>query len=655
MDFYVSDDVRGLMSQFTLQEDRLRIKRRWLAGLPITKRDKRLIFGSNSKPIRTLPESLLREDDVFYETIKSFVQRGVNGNKEEKEQEALGKNIPPLNLPNDKRYLSSLLDYMTNECLCSVVDILTHGSVDFEKIRWKMIKVIKDYLRKLILSPNDDLFEKLSPLLKDPHSFRRIPVKFLDSSSQSYEASVLNILDGLDELPTCALLAMHRKVSGIGGYIPQVRPLRHGWKREKLIGFLRETCNKMLSAGEGDDSRESLNKAMGVAVLALKLIPGNQYVTDLTQFSPDVQVVQIEITKAIWFLNRSVRFPELKKLQLLLDPGSKLSNRSLRSAIRKFLTEYLFECSDMDSIPGWLLEALAVINQKSRSVSLQYFSKEDIEKEVECILSLGAHTKQIVWDLSVEHEFDYDFADSYMEDSEESDDGEYSDNDYVKNEPSDTSRFGSGERHNPSESITESISANFTTEPHDSQDFCSPPYAQNRTYKAELDSMQFTCISTVDSAGAFSLYSLKTKKTETESACVSPHSFNGHSVMKKEAINYSESNISCRDTSDKKIINKNPYLAIQGASDETSLFVYRLIGRLIEEFAQSEGLSLDLDYLAYLTSGEAKQQNEDQVAKEKSYCNKDGYGSVIFQTVQQLWPSFSQSGKNKLEEMMSSS
>lgn len=654
MDFSVSEDFKGLMSQFTHQEDRLRIKRRWLAGLPITSKEKRLIFDSKNKPNRTLSESLLREDDVFYERIKSFVERGVNGYNEEKEQQALGKNMLSLNLPNDIRYLSSLLDYMTNECLCSVADILTHGSVDFEKIRWKMIKVIKDYLRKKILSPNDDLFEKLSPLLKDPRSFRRSPVKFLDSSSQSYQAVVLNLLDGLDELPTCALLAMHRKVRGVRGYIPQVTPLKHGWKRDKLISLLRKTCIEMLSAGEGDESRELLNEAMGVAVLALKLSLGNQYVTDLKTFSPDLQVVQMEILKAIWFLNRRVGLPELKKLQLLLDPGTKLSKRSLRMSLRKLLTEYLFECSDMDSIPGWLLKALAVFNQKSRSVSLKYFSKEDLEKEVECILSVGAHTKQIVWDLSVEHEFDYDFADSYMEDSEGSDDDEYYVNDYMKNEPSDNSRFGSGERHDPSESMTESISANFTRETHNAQDFCSPPNAQNRTYKAEPDCMQLSYISTVDSSGAFSLSSLKTKKTETESACISPHSFNGHSVMKKEPINYSESNISFRDIRDEKIINKKPYLAIQGASDETSLFVYRLIGLLMEEFAQIEGLRLDLDDSAYLRSGEAK-QNEDQVANEKIDCRKDDYGSVIMQLVQQLWPSFPQSGKNKLEEMMSSS
>ncbi|XP_074362508.1 uncharacterized protein LOC141702797 isoform X2 [Apium graveolens] len=606
MDFYASEDVKWLMSQFTHQENRLRIKRRWLAGLSISRKEKQLI---TSTPNRTLPESLLREDDVFYETVKLFVQRGVNGYKEEKEQAAFSKYMLPLNLPNNVRYLSSLLDYMTNKCLCSVADILTHGSVDFEKIRWKMIKVIKDYLRKMISSPNDDFFEKLSPLLKDPRSFRRSPVKFLDSSSQSYQDAVLNVLDGLDELPTCALLAMHRKVRGIRGYIPQVKPPKNGWKRDRLVSLLRKTCVEMLSAGEGDESRELLSKAMGVAVLALRLILGNQYVTDLREFSPDIQVVQMDIAKAIWFLNRRVRFPELKKLQLLLDPGSKLSKRSSRSAIRKLLTEYLFECSDMDSIPGGLLEVLAVINQKFRTVSLKYFSKEDIEKEVECILSVGAHMKQIVWDLSNEHEFDYDFADSYMEDSEDSDDDEYYVN-YMKNEPSDNSRFRSGERHDPSESVTESISANFTIEPHNAQDFCSP-HTQNRTYKAEVDSMQLTCINTEDSSGAFSLSTLNTEKAKTESACVSPHSFNGHSVMKKEPINYIESNISCRDISDKKIINKKPYLAIQGASDETSLFAYCLIGRLMEEFAQIEGFPLDLDDVAYLRCGEAK-QNEDQ-------------------------------------------
>lgn len=546
---------------------------------------------------------------VFYETVKSFVERGVNGFKGEKEQ-ALGKNMLPIELPNDVQCLLSLLDYMTNKCLCSVADMLTHGSVNFEKIRWKMKKVIKDHLQKMILSPNDDLFEKLSPLLKDPSSFRMSPVKFLEPSSQSYEAAVLNVLDELDELPTCALLAMHRKVRGIRGYIPQVIPPKHGWRRDKLISVLRKTCVEMLSAsGEGSESRELLNKAMGVAVLALKLTPGNQYVTDLRKFSPELEVLHMEITEAIWSLNRRVRFPELKKLQLLLDPGSKLSKRSSRSAIRNLLTEYLFECSDMDSTPDGLLKALVIVNKKSRCASRKYFSKEDIEKEVECIMSLGAHTKQIVWDLSLEHEFDYDFADSYMEVLEESDDDTYYVNENVNNKPLDYCRFGSNERHDPLESITESISANFTTEPQDAQDFC--PTSQDRIFKTELDSMQFTCINTVDSSDVFSPSGLETNKTEAQSACISPHSFNGNLVMKEEPINYSASNISGRDISDKKRIDNKPYLVIQGASDETSLFAYRLLGHLMNEFAEIEGLPLDVDDVAYLRCGEAY-LNEDQ-------------------------------------------
>ncbi|KAL1806693.1 hypothetical protein ACET3Z_029761 [Daucus carota] len=662
MDFYTSEDVKALMSHFTEQENRLRVKRRWLAGLPLTKKEQTVIFGSESKHKRTLPESLLREDDVYYETIKSFVERGLDGFKEEWEEQAHTKNMLPLDLSNDVRYILPLLDYMTNKCLCSVADILTQGSLDFEKIRWRMKKVIKDCLQKTILSPNDDLFEKLSSLLKDPRNFRRSPVKYLDCSSQTYEAAVLNMLDLLDDLPTCALLAMHRKVRGIRGYIPQVIPPKQGRRRDQLISLVRKTCIGMLrTTGEEDDSRELLNKAMGVAVLALKLIKGNQYVADLRKFSPDLEVLHMEITKAIWYLNKRVRFPELKKLQLLLDPGSKLSKRGSRSAIRNLLTEYLFECSDMDSIPEGLLEALAIINQKSRSAPLKYLSKEDIEEEVECILSVGAHIKQIVWDLSPEHEFDYDFADSYMEDLEESDeddddddDDEYSVNDYIKNKPSDYSRFGCNEQHDPSESITESISANFTTEPQDNaQDFCSPP-AQNRVCKAELDCMQLTCMNTVDSSCVFSSAVLTTKKTETQSACVSPLSLNGHSFIKQEPIHYLESNVSHRDISNTKKNGKNLYLAIQGASDETSLFAYRLLGYMMSDFAQFEGLPLDLDdVLAYLRCGDSN-RGDDQVDKEKSYQNKDGYGSLI-QLAEQLWPSFPQSSKNKLEGMMSSS
>lgn len=53
MEFHASEDVKVLMSDFTNQENRLRIKRRWLAGLPLTKKDEKVIFGSESKPNRT--------------------------------------------------------------------------------------------------------------------------------------------------------------------------------------------------------------------------------------------------------------------------------------------------------------------------------------------------------------------------------------------------------------------------------------------------------------------------------------------------------------------------------------------------------------------------------------------------------------------------
>ncbi|KAL7176814.1 hypothetical protein ACSBR2_030204 [Camellia fascicularis] len=178
--------------------------------------------------------------------------------------------------------------------------------------------------------------------------------------------------------------------------------------------------------GEENKLQEPLAKAMGVGGLWTKLIQGCPFVTQFQQFSPENEALQNEIAKAIWLL-KEVRFLELKNLQLLLDPKAELSNRSLRTAVKNLLTEYLFECSDMDTIPDYLLETLSIIN---RTAPYRFFSKEEKEEEVEHVLNVSSQVKQILWDLLPEYEFDQDFADAYMEYLEESDDGDdYDDSD----------------------------------------------------------------------------------------------------------------------------------------------------------------------------------------------------------------------------------
>ncbi|KAL8549683.1 hypothetical protein ACS0TY_008502 [Phlomoides rotata] len=92
-------------------------------------------------------------------------------------------------------------------------------------------------------------------------------------------------------------------------------------------------------------------------------------------------------------------------------------------AIRNWLTEYLYECSDMDKVPDYLVEALDIINRRSqlkkRSSSELHSSPQEImkgviEKEVECVLTISAQAKEVVSNLLPEHDFDEEFARAYI-------------------------------------------------------------------------------------------------------------------------------------------------------------------------------------------------------------------------------------------------
>ncbi|KAF2300312.1 hypothetical protein GH714_011663 [Hevea brasiliensis] len=125
--------------------------------------------------------------------------------------------------------------------------------------------------------------------------------------------------------------------------------------RGQLIYNVRSSIEKMLSEVVGGEELQApLAKALAVASLSLKLTTGysNSPVVDFEQFSPEVKTLQNDIAKAI---------------------------------------------CDLDTIPKSLLEALAIINRGSRSTPC--FLKEEIEEELECILSVSAQMKQIVWDL----------------------------------------------------------------------------------------------------------------------------------------------------------------------------------------------------------------------------------------------------------------
>ncbi|XP_057490873.1 uncharacterized protein LOC130776623 isoform X1 [Actinidia eriantha] len=706
MEEFSCADTESLYAKLKYQEKQLKLKRRWLMGVPFSdseqKRLNRLLFQEN----KTFPESLLREDDVYYESIKAFIGKGFGTCSFERVYHVDQDNIQMSDFPNDLRSLSSMLDDMTNNGLQLFTELLTGGSTKFEKTRWKMKKIIREYLPKALETRKEsskiNIDEQLRQLLTNPFNFRRNHATLQIPASQSYHAAATKVLDGLEDMPLQTLSAMHRKLRGIQEYVPCLQPPKSGWGRSILITQVRKRCMEMiLELGEEDELQEPLAKAMAVGSLSAKLIQGSPFVAEFRQYSPQIKALQNEIAKAIWLLKEKVRFPELKSLQLLLDPNADLSNGSLRTAVKKLLTEYLFECSDMDTIPGYLLETLSIINRTSRSVPFRFFSEEEIQEEVECVLSVSAQLKQVLWDLLPEYEFDQDFADAYMEDLEESDCGDDNDenesDDQQEGFLSQDSSFQSHDPYDPIDTVGETNPAESESSASPVNEFGSSPVL---TSKSRLNSDYFEIVEPEHVAGMDLVYSdasasqsssefdglenmggnefhigsvrnselndplllaQKTNGCDSSSHSSPDASLNGNHVTRQEPTvepekqpDFVSSNFfyGANFKHDRASMSRNPYLAVQEACDKTSMVAYRLIGRVLDEFAQIESLNLDCDDVSYLR-GDYSIRKDSRVAKEDNISYEEKvHDSIVIQVLEDLLPSFPGSGKERLKGLM---
>ncbi|KAJ0462686.1 hypothetical protein HanRHA438_Chr16g0789151 [Helianthus annuus] len=440
------EDCKALLEQVNAQEKELRNKRRWLLGLTTFEDQEADDDDDTDEDVKTsnaeferrhpVPESLLREDDVSYEVIKSSLEKGIcNDNNKYHISE---DEMQLVNLPRDARGVLQLTKDMTNQGLDRFVEALTDGSVDFAKTRWKMTQMIKEHLSSSSLNKRQtlELSENQLAVLKNPHNYRwSSECRFVPADSDSLRAAVYKILGALEALPTQTLFAMHRKIKGIKHYMPQLIPVKKsGWGRDALIECLRKKSLKLLSKlNEGDSLPEPLAKAMDVAGLSFKLIQGCEFATNFViQPSPETNALQNEIAKCLKLLDERVELRVLKDIQQALNAsGENIADRSLRTLVRNVLTEFLCECGDMEIVPECLRHVLAII-KKSCKACVPHPEKISIEEDVESILSVSASMKQLVWDLiphSEDEKLDREFADAYMEDLDDSYDDEDEDED----------------------------------------------------------------------------------------------------------------------------------------------------------------------------------------------------------------------------------
>lgn len=538
---------------------------------------------------------------------------------------------------------------MTNKGLCSFARILTGGLDKFDKTNRGMMRTIKELLPKVIADQNDISRKKLkhcSLLLKDPTNFRGdVTVHF--TASESYCAAAFKVLEGLENFSFRTLTAMLRKLNGVKGYIPPLRPPTYSLKAA-LIKKVRKKCTEMLSnIGRGDEPSEELAGALGVASLTLKLLMNCPAVRDFRRFSPEIVALQYKIAKAIHLLDdsRKVSSTELKEVQLLLDPNIELPARSLlRKAIQNLLIEYLLECSDMDNVPDFFLEALDIIHRRAQLrsrkkgsskviLSSKELMKEEIEKEMQQLLNISAQAKEVVANLLPEHDFDEEFARAYMEDFDGSDTHCVSYDDFQMVDDSQHFKFHSYSSYDQTESIGEIDPVEFSSpvstskrnsclplSPNGRSDMalksrhlCSPAYEDSKLQISQCMGKEYPSGCKAEKFGDAFPDSVKvTTKPSMPFLSHSPARKSIHNELKSEETTsytpateksgFSAIKVEETDNVDEQSRLVNGYLELQEACDTTSMVAYRFVGYMLDTLAKTEGLKLCQGDRSYLHS-----------------------------------------------------
>ncbi|KAL2328879.1 hypothetical protein Fmac_022306 [Flemingia macrophylla] len=650
-------DARSLLSQFKRREKQIKLKSRWLLGIPPTRSERKKLkkYFKN----KYLSESLLREDDIFHEAVRIRVEDAFGGHRIKQEKQASHDDMDLIQIPNMKRLISWCLDNFTINGLYLLAKIVTGDSFNYEMTRCKLKKVIKGSVSRILGSKDSNHVEtqkQIFMLLTNPQNFhdRCEPLPAL--RSQSCRAAVAQILHGLQNLPSQTLIAMRRKLKGVKAPVPQLQPQKHGWARDHLINLVKKISRKMLSQLERESElQEPLAKAMAIADLSLELTTGchNIFAQEFYQFSPEVKSLQSDIMNAIWSVKKKVSMAQLRNLQLLVEPKATISNRCLRSAFVNFLTEFLFECSDMDSVPAFLLQTLDVINRGSNSgMHGLSFKKKDVEEEVDCILNMSASTKQIVLDLLPDDEFDKDFIDAYLEQPEESDDsGSNEDDDDSQLQEDIQFRNGTNDSMDSfyeAESVGDFAPFDFDTSGQQLQpNNCNKVNLESNVYNTPYSECQR------ESTEQFSTVMLSTNNC---SSVLSPEREFDKNVIQRNGFptdtKIDETDITNLFGKETEPIKygacKNQYLVIQNACDKTSMLAYNLIGHMLEEFAINECQDLNLSKSLYLSGHNHIEEVEG--TDEKSSSRKRARDFV--QVIEELIPSFPDSSMERLKMLM---
>ncbi|KAL5998014.1 hypothetical protein ACLOJK_008948 [Asimina triloba] len=603
IEFYRAD-ARKLWQHMQQEEKLLRKKRRWLMGLHY--RSHRNVFHDASHPDH---EKIMLIILVSSEKVSISIGRAFKAFTSKQGGHHVVKDYVQY-FSTDAIYngdifpstilevVYSAVDDLNNNGLCILADFATGNTIEFERTRPRLKKVIKEHLPSALRTFNrGDWMVVLKKLFMDPHNFHDSHLTLVASVSPPLLCAAAKILERLDKMSLCSLNAMYRRLksTSVG---PQLQHVHSGWCKGRLITRIQKICNGCLSrVHEGVEFPEPLAKALAVAGLSLKEIGGvaDFPIPEFFHFSPEIEVLQNDILKALRSLPK-IKYDKLKDLQPILDPKIGIPKKAFRQNLQRYLTEYLFECSEID-IPNPLVKTISLINGTSRQQMGVCFSKEKMEEELECVLDLSSQLRQMIWEFHEVQNVDLEFADAYIDDLENDSDGVELDGDEIhsslenfNSQHCEDASFRQADRqhHSNAECVGESWepTSNFAEGP-DTEHVSEPTsnYQHDFAFSNGMEHPSRDCFQTWLRNG------------------------------------------------DSK--SKNQYLAIQDICDDMSLVAYNVIGRLLEEFLERDGVVVETSIASYLRGGVSDTADY----QEAQTSLKDGMGVTLVQVVKEQMPS----------------
>ncbi|XP_039124436.1 LOW QUALITY PROTEIN: uncharacterized protein LOC120260915 [Dioscorea cayenensis subsp. rotundata] len=610
-------DAKDLWSVLWHQEELVHKKRRWLMGFPSTpmsedarKRVKRPKFLAT----KFLPESLVRRDEVSFETVKTKIEKSFGSFTQGKYhvvQDYLAhfdKHQMRTYVENTAQFFKtfySIMDDLNNTALLVIANTVTSSKVSFDRTRQQMKKIIKEYLPKTIaesdLCGRIALLNTLSQIFQKPDNFREKQLTLCTPFCESLQKSIQNLLDRLHEMPIQTLLAMNRKLKGIKA-APQFPPtVSISCKKELFKDRIRKRCDQMMSKlKKGMDLPKPLAKALSVMLLFLKYESGctDIMISEFFPFIPKTMELQNDILRALWSLQK-VKHSELKALQSLIDPKAEIPWKTFRTTLTKYLMEYLFECDETElSVEAHGI--LIMINRRSRRQAC-LISKEAKEDEIECVLNVSCQLKQFFLDILPETATHEDSAEE-MESDDQS-----GNNDFVLSD----------------------------------RDYYS--------YNDELNH-QHVCDSITNNEleATGESFSRRTSNMDQGAATDSQKNIN-QTNLDQDA----DTNVVIASS---KLVEhgQNTYQLIQDICDETSLLYHKVIGHWLDKIMQLEGRQTDAITRSYLRGEPSHPVDLRGSDTEDHFCapNGDKGPLILFQVVEELLPNFPMSSLQRLKDSM---